>query len=260
MAKRALVAMSGGVDSSVAALLTQRQGYEASGVTLKMFNNYEIGIDESLCCSLEDVEDARNVAHSLGIPYYVYNFTEEFKENVIDRFVDAYINGRTPNPCIDCNRFIKFKGLIIRARQLMFDYVVTGHYAIKEWDDTLGRFLLKKAFDETKDQSYVLFSLTQNQLAMTLFPLGGLKKAEVRRVAEENGFINAGKHESQDICFVKNNDYAGFIEMYTGKRFDSGSFVDMGDNVIGGHKGIIRYTIGQRRGLGISSKEPLFVI
>ncbi|HBR32455.1 MAG TPA: tRNA 2-thiouridine(34) synthase MnmA, partial [Clostridiales bacterium] len=118
-------------------------------VTLKMFNNYEIGIDESLCCSLEDVEDARNVAHSLGIPYYVYNFTEEFKENVIDRFVDAYINGRTPNPCIDCNRFIKFKGLIIRARQLMFDYVVTGHYAIKEWDDTLGRFLLKKAFDET---------------------------------------------------------------------------------------------------------------
>lgn len=259
MTKRALVAMSGGVDSAVAALLTQQQGYETSGVTLKLFNNDDVGIDESLCCSLEDIEDARSVAHRLGIPYFVYNFTENFKENVIDRFVDAYTSGRTPNPCIDCNRYVKFKHLLIRAKQLYFNYIVTGHYAINEKDEASGRFLLKKAVDETKDQSYVLYSLTQEQLAMTLFPLGELRKSEVRVLAEENGFLNASKHDSQDICFVKNHDYAGFIEFYTGKRYDSGSFVDRNGAVLGEHKGIIRYTVGQRKGLGIASQSPLYV-
>ncbi len=252
--------MSGGVDSSVAAFLIKQQGYDPTGITLKLFNNEDIGISrEKTCCSLEDVEDARSVAYRLGIPYYVYNFTDRFKNNVIDRFINAYMSGLTPNPCIDCNRYIKFEQLMLRAMQLDFDFVVTGHYAIIENDAASGRYLLKKAVDETKDQSYVLYTMTQKQLAMTLFPLGHLRKSEVRRIAESNGFINARKHDSQDICFVRDGDYAGFIEGYTGQSFASGSFVNKNGNVLGTHNGIIRYTIGQRKGLGISSSEPMYV-
>lgn len=255
-----MIAMSGGVDSSVAAFLIKQQGYDTTGITLKLFSNEDIGISrEKTCCSLEDVEDARSVAYRLGIPYYVYNFTDRFKENVIDRFINAYMSGSTPNPCIDCNRYIKFEQLLLRAIQLDFDYLVTGHYAIIEKDAATGRYFLKKAADETKDQSYFLYSLTKNQLAMILFPLGHLSKSEVRRLAESNGFINAHKHDSQDICFVRNGDYAGFIEQYTGRSFAPGSFVSKNGEVLGTHNGIIRYTIGQRKGLGISASEPMYV-
>lgn len=255
-----MIAMSGGVDSSVAALLTKQQGYDTTGITLKLFNNEDIGTKrQKTCCSLDDVQDARSVANRLGIPYYVYNFTDRFKNNVIDRFVNAYMSGSTPNPCIDCNRYIKFEQLLLRAMQLEFDFVVTGHYAIIENDVANGRYRLKKAVDETKDQTYFLYTMTQNQLAMTQFPLGNLRKSEVRQIAESNGFINAKKHDSQDICFVRDGDYAGFIEQYTGKSFAPGSFVNKNGNVLGTHNGIIRYTIGQRKGLGISASEPMYV-
>ncbi len=260
MTKRALIAMSGGVDSSVAACLIKEQGYEAIGITLKLFNNEDVGESrEKTCCSLDDIQDARRVAENLGIPYYVLNFKESFGDQVIGRFVEAYINGATPNPCIDCNRYIKFDRLLERSRQLECDYVVTGHYAGIAYDAGSGRYLLKKGLDRSKDQSYVLYSLTQDQLAHTLLPLGQLTKPEVRGIAEAHGFINAQKRDSQDICFVKNGDYARFIEEYTGKNFPPGDYVDREGRVLGRHKGIIRYTIGQRKGLGLPFDPPLFV-
>ena len=260
MNKKAVVAMSGGVDSSVAAYLTKKQGYDCIGATMKLFHNEEVYVPrEKSCCSLEDVEDARNVAYSLGIPYYVFNFTDRFREDVIDRFVNAYETGATPNPCIDCNRYLKFEKLFYRAKELNYDYVVTGHYAQIEYDENLGRYLLKKAVDETKDQSYVLYSMTQEQLAHTMFPLGGLRKTEVRKIAEEHGFVNAKKHDSQDICFVQNGTYADFIKQYTGKTYPPGKFILKNGTVLGKHKGIINYTVGQRKGLGISYEKPLYV-
>jgi tRNA-specific 2-thiouridylase len=260
MVKKAMVAMSGGVDSSVAAYLIKQQGYEAIGITLKLYDNEDVGVSrEKTCCSLEDVEDARSVASKLGMPFYVLNFSEAFKTEVINRFVKTYKCGATPNPCIDCNRHIKFDKLMLRAKQLGFDYVVTGHYAGVEYDDASGRYLLKKAVDISKDQSYVLFSMTQEQLSKILFPLGKLKKTEVRQIALENGFINANKHDSQDICFVKDGDYAKFIEAYTGESFERGNFVDLRGSILGSHNGIIHYTIGQRKGLGLSFASPMYV-
>ena len=259
--KKAMIAMSGGVDSSVAAYLITQQGYEAIGVTMKLFHNEDIGVKkEKTCCSLDDVEDARSVANKLGIPYYVFNYTENFKMQVISRFVEAYRNGRTPNPCIDCNRYIKFDQLMQRAKELQFDYVVTGHYAITHYDEERQRYVLKKAVDDTKDQSYVLYSLTQEQLKRTLFPLGEMTKHEARRIAEEQGFVNADKHDSQDICFVPDGNYAKFIENWCGLKFNDGNFVDADGNVIAKHKGIINYTIGQRKGLGIAAKAPYYVV
>lgn len=258
--KKALIAMSGGVDSSVAAFLTKQQGFECIGATMKLFNNDDVHVaSEKSCCSLEDVEDARSVALSLGMPYYVFNFTDRFKEDVIDRFVAAYENGATPNPCVDCNRYLKFEKLFSRARELDYDYVVTGHYARIEYNEATGRYNLKKAIDETKDQTYFLYSMTQEQLEHTLFPLGNLRKTEVRKIAGENGFVNAKKHDSQDICFVQNGKYADFIKEYTKKDYLSGDFVLKDGTVLGKHNGIIHYTIGQRKGLGISYKEPLYV-
>ena len=260
MNKKALIAMSGGVDSSVAAFLTKQQGFECIGATMKLFNNDDVHVaSEKSCCSLEDVEDARSVALSLGMPYYVFNFTDRFKEDVIDRFVAAYENGATPNPCVDCNRYLKFEKLFSRARELDYDYVVTGHYARIEYNEATGRYNLKKAIDETKDQTYFLYSMTQEQLEHTLFPLGNLRKTEVRKIAGENGFVNAKKHDSQDICFVQNGKYADFIKEYTKKDYLSGDFVLKDGTVLGKHNGIIHYTIGQRKGLGISYKEPLYV-
>lgn len=260
MAKKALVAMSGGVDSSVAAYLTTQMGYDSTGITLKLFDNEDIGEKkEKTCCSLDDIDDARNVCYKIGIPYYVYNFKDSFKENVISRFIDAYENGTTPNPCIDCNRYIKFEKLMQRAEELEFDCVVTGHYAIIEYNNETGRYLLKKSVDITKDQSYVLYSLTQKQLSKTLFPLGGMTKENVRKLAEELGLINANKHDSQDICFVPDGDYAKFIEQYTGKTYPNGDFVDESGKVLGEHKGIIRYTVGQRKGLGLALPHPMYV-
>ena len=258
--KKALIAMSGGVDSSVAAYFMKSQGYTCMGTTMKLFYNEDIGIPkEHSCCSLADVEDARSVADALDIPYYVFNFSDLFKSTVIARFISAYENGMTPNPCIDCNRYLKFDKLYLRAQEIGYDTVVTGHYARIAYDALSGRYLLKKAVDQSKDQSYVLYMLTQEQLAHTCFPLGGMTKQEVRAIAEKEGFINARKHDSQDICFVQNGNYADFIEAHTNKTYPAGNFLDCDGNIIGTHKGVIRYTIGQRKGIGISSSVPLYV-
>jgi len=253
MCSKAIIAMSGGVDSSVAAALMLEQGFQCVGVTLKLYRG------ESRCCSLADVNDARNVAFSLGIDHYVLNFTEEFDRQVIRRFVETYEQGATPNPCIECNRHIKFNLLLLRTRQLDFDFLVTGHYARVTQDSVSGRFLLYKALDEKKDQSYVLYCLNQLQLERTRFPLGELSKQEVRRIAEEKKFVNAAKGESQDICFVPDGDYGNFIEEYTGKTYPPGNIIDLEGKIIGRHRGIIRYTTGQRRGLGVAANVPVYV-
>ena len=258
--KKALIAMSGGVDSSIAAFLLKKQGFDCTGITMKLFDNEDIGAGrEKSCCSLEDVKHARNTADSMGIPFYVNNFTEDFKKKVIGRFIEAYKSGATPNPCIDCNRYIKFEKLLFRAKQLNMDYFATGHYARIEYNEKTGRYLLKKAIDKIKDQSYVLYAMTQEQLAHTLFPLGTLRKSEVRDIAKKLGFTNADKQDSQDICFVQNGCYAEFIEHYLNHTSESGNFIDMQGNILGRHKGIIRYTTGQRRGLGISLNKPMYV-
>ena len=255
---KVLIAMSGGVDSSVAAFLMKEQGCQCIGATMKLFHNEDIGVKRTkTCCSLEDVEDARSVAFRLGIPYYVFNFSDDFKGQVIDRFIAAYERGATPNPCIDCNRYLKFERLYERARILGCDAIVTGHYARIEQEN--GRWLLKKSLDESKDQSYVLYSLTQEQLAHTRLPLGAMHKSETRRIAEEQGFYNADKPDSQDICFVPNGDYAGFIARFTGHDCPAGDFVDEEGHVLGRHKGIVHYTVGQRKGLGIAADAPLYV-
>ena len=214
--KKALIAMSGGVDSSVAAFLTKESGYDCIGVTMRLYDHApDTDCDSNTCCSLEDVEDARSVARRLGMPFYAFNFKADFREKVIDRFVRCYECGLTPNPCIECNRHLKFDHLLRRGRELGCDYVVTGHYAQIRQDETTGRYLLYKAADLSKDQSYVLYSLTQEQLAHTRFPLGSLSKADARAIAEEQGFVNARKHDSQDICFVPDGDYVAFMERYT---------------------------------------------
>ena len=255
---KVLIAMSGGVDSSVAAFLMKEQGCQCIGATMKLFHNEDIGVKRTkTCCSLEDVEDARSVAFRLGIPYYVFNFSDDFKGQVIDRFISSYERGATPNPCIDCNRYLKFERLYERARILGCDAIVTGHYARIEQEN--GRWLLKKSLDESKDQSYVLYSLTQEQLAHTRLPLGAMHKSETRRIAEEQGFYNADKPDSQDICFVPNGDYAGFIARFTGHDCPAGDFVDEEGHVLGRHKGIVHYTVGQRKGLGIAADAPLYV-
>jgi tRNA-specific 2-thiouridylase len=258
--KKALIAMSGGVDSSVAAYLTKKQGFVCLGATMKLFSNNLVGIErEKTCCSLADVEDARSVAFQLDMPFRVLNFTDTFKTEVINRFIDAYQNGWTPNPCIDCNRYLKFDRLFLRLKEINYDYIVTGHYARIERDAAAGRYLLRKAADDTKDQSYVLYAMTQNQLAHTMFPLGGLRKSQVREIALANGFINAKKRDSQDICFVPDGDYAQFIERMTGNVWSEGDVTDVSGKLLGRHKGIIRYTIGQRKGLGIALLKPYYV-
>lgn len=255
---KVLVAMSGGVDSSVAAKLLTDAGNDCIGCTMKLYANEDAGISRAhTCCSLDDVEDARSVAHRLHMPYYVFNFSDDFREKVIGKFIRCYQEGLTPNPCIDCNRYMKFDRLFERAKILGCDHVATGHYARIAFED--GRYVLKKALDLSKDQSYVLYDMTQEQLAHTLFPLGELCKAQTRRIAEEADFLNAEKPDSQDICFVPNGDYAAVIELHTGKKAAAGDFVDKNGRVLGRHGGIIRYTIGQHRGLGLSLPEKKYV-
>jgi len=254
-----LIAMSGGVDSSVAAYLMQQAGYECIGVTMKLYHNEDINIDtESTCCSLDDVEDAKSVANKLGMSHYVMNFTGDFKKYVIEKFISDYESGATPNPCIECNRCLKFNQLYQRAKELECDCIVTGHYA--RITEKNGRFVLQKAADESKDQSYVLYSLTQDQLAHTQFPLGNIEgKAFTRKIADEQHFFNSAKPDSQDICFVPDGDYVGFMEHYTGKKYPAGDFLDENGRVIGQHKGAVHYTIGQRKGLGLAMHTPVYV-
>lgn len=258
---RVCVAMSGGVDSSVAAVLLQEQGYELSGVNLRMFHNEDLGESrEKTCCSLADAEDAALVAHRLGFPFYVFDFAQVFRDTVIRDFVEEYQAGHTPNPCAVCNREVKFGALLRRVQALGQDFLATGHYAQVERDPDSGRYLLKRAADRSKDQTYFLYMLTQDQLAHSLFPLGGLHKAEVRQIAETRGLVNARKHDSQDICFVPDGKYADFIERTTGHPSPTGPFLDREGRVLGQHKGLIRYTRGQHKGLGLSTEEPLYVL
>lgn len=260
MKKKVLLAMSGGLDSSVA-LLILKEKYDVIGVTLKLFDRDDYDENcQKTCCSLKDVEDAKSVAASCDVNHYTFNFKDCFKENVIDRFTSAYKEGKTPNPCIDCNRYVKFSKLMARADELECDYLATGHYARIEKDESTGRYLLKKAFDETKDQSYVLYNLTQEQLSKIIFPMGEMIKKDARVLAESNSLINADKPDSQDICFVPDGNYAKFIEDYTGEKIKQGNFVDTKGNILGRHKGISYYTIGQRKGLGIAFGKPMYVV
>jgi tRNA-specific 2-thiouridylase len=252
MNKRALIAMSGGVDSAVAAILMGEAGYECIGATMTLIAN-----GGSKCCSLEDINDARAVAHKLAIPHYVMNYTADFTRHVIEPFIESYEKGDTPNPCIECNRYLKFSLLIRRARELEAEKLVTGHYA--QITQSGGRWLLKKGIDPHKDQSYVLYMMDQYALCMTAFPLGNLTKAEVRELAATKGLDNAEKAESQDICFVDEGDYADFIERYTGKTFPAGDITDTEGKILGRHRGLIRYTLGQRRGVGVACNYPVFV-
>lgn len=260
MKKKVVVGMSGGVDSSVAALLLKEQGYDVIGVTMEIWDGGE-SYDSSLeggCCGLSAAEDARRVCEVLGIPFYVMNFKSEFKEKVVDYFISEYRQGRTPNPCIACNRHIKWQALFGRSMEIGADYIATGHYA-RVVKLPNGRYTIRKSVTDKKDQTYVLYNLSQEQLAHTLMPVGDYPKEEVRKIAEDAGLPVAHKSESQDICFVPDHDYAGFIERETGLVCQPGEFVDMEGNVLGIHKGIEHYTVGQRKGLGISAEKPLYI-
>lgn len=256
MNKKVIVGMSGGVDSSVCAALLKENGYDVTGVTLNLFDD---SIMKS-CCSVSGMQDAKKVADKLGINHFVCNAKENFKENVIEKFVCSYEDGMTPNPCINCNRYVKFKALLKRIKELDADFIATGHYAKIEYDEKSGRMLLKKADDIKKDQTYVLYNLTQEELKHTLFPLGSLTKNDARKKAEEYGFSNANKPDSQDICFIPDGDYGKFIREYRNCNVNAGDFVDKNGNVLGKHKGYMNYTTGQRKGLGVAFGKPMYVI
>ncbi|MCR4690389.1 MAG: tRNA 2-thiouridine(34) synthase MnmA [Lachnospiraceae bacterium] len=252
--------MSGGVDSSVSAFLIKESGMDCMGTTMRLYENDMIGEDLfGTCCSAKDTEDARAVCEKIGIDYRILHYEAQFEEQVIAPFVCAYENARTPNPCIECNRKLKFTALVEKLPEWGCDYLVTGHYARIEKDEETGRFLLKKAVDPTKDQSYVLYMMNQELLSKIRFPLGNLTKEKVREIAQQHGFVNAAKQDSQDICFVPDGDYVAFMQRYRGKKYPEGNFVDKEGNILGRHKGIVCYTIGQRKGLGISSESPYYV-
>lgn len=258
---KVLVAMSGGVDSSVAAVCMKEQGYEPIGVTMKLYDKEDINISaEKTCCSSSDIEDARSVAYEIGIPYHVFNFKERFKECVIDKFINCYKCGMTPNPCIDCNRFLKFNELYKRANELGCEKIVTGHYARVKYNEATGKYELLRAVDDKKDQSYVLYHLTQEQLAHTVFPLGENTKEEIRSMAEKYGFVNANKKDSQDICFIPDGNYKKFIEKNTGEKIGPGNFLDINGKIVGRHQGYYRYTIGQRKGIQVKRDGKNYVL
>lgn len=242
---KAIIAMSGGVDSSVAALLMKNEGYTCVGATMQLYSE-------------GDCKDAKSVADKLGMPFYIFPLKEEFKEQVINKFIECYEQGKTPNPCVECNRTLKFGVMMDKMYELDADFVVTGHYAKVTFEN--GEYKLKKAVDESKDQSYFLYMLTQEQLKYIKFPLGEYTKPQIREIAEENGLVTARKKDSQDICFVPDGDYVNFIKDYNGKDYPKGLFMHKDGFSLGEHKGIVNYTIGQRKGLGIAYKNPLYVL
>lgn len=257
--QKLFAAMSGGVDSAVTALLMQKEGFTVEGATMRLFHpQTDIKLAERACGTQQDIDDAKAVCDTLGIAHHVLDFSEAFAEKVIRSFTEAYAKGLTPNPCIVCNRYLKFDRFLEAAQQSGAQYMATGHYARVEKQG--NRYLLKKAKDETKDQTYVLYALTQEQLKKIRLPLGDYRKSEVRELAESYGFSSAKKRESQDICFVPDGDYASFIERFSGITFPHGKFVNASGDVLGEHKGIIHYTVGQRRGLGLALPRPMYVI
>ncbi|MBQ2810140.1 MAG: tRNA 2-thiouridine(34) synthase MnmA [Clostridia bacterium] len=255
--KRALIAISGGVDSSACAYLMKNAGYECVGVTMKLHSSSD-SINDG-CVTTQDIEDAKRVCETLEIPYHVVDFSGDFERLVIESFVRAYELGATPNPCIECNYHLKFNKLFEHGRSLGYDYIATGHYARIEYDEKYGRKVLKVGLDASKDQSYVLYRLSKEQIEHTLFPLGSLSKSEVREIARLASLDTSTKKESQDICFIPDGDYATFIEKYTKKRYTPGNFVTLDGKILGQHRGIIRYTIGQGKGLGLALPHRMYV-
>ena len=251
---KVVIGMSGGVDSSVAALILKNKGYDVIGVTLDVWQ------DDNIECGKKAINDARAISEKLGIEYHLVDYKEKFKSEVISKFIDEYINAKTPNPCNICNRFVKFNGLLEYANKIGAKYIATGHYAKVEKDSSTGRYYISKPKTVTKDQTYALYNLTQEQLSRILMPLGDYEKEDVRKIAADNGLINADKKDSQEICFVPDKDYAKYIEKNTGYVAKEGHFVDLKGHVYGNHKGIIHYTVGQRRGLGLSLKQPMYVL
>lgn len=258
---KVVVGMSGGVDSSVAAYLLKKEGYDVIGVTMQIWQEEprDVVEDNGGCCGLSAIEDARRIAAKLDIPYYVMNFKREFKDHVIDYFIDEYRKGRTPNPCIACNRYVKWDALLHRSKEIGADFIATGHYARIEKHPATGRYAIRNSVTAQKDQTYVLYNLTQDQLKATLMPVGAYEKDEIRKIAQEIDFMVSKKADSQEICFIPDDDYVGFIEKETGEQSKPGNFVDMEGNVLGKHKGLIHYTVGQRKGLGIAFGKPMYV-
>jgi len=256
---KVVVGMSGGVDSSVAAYLLKEQGYEVIGMTMQIWQKDLEEDKDGGCCGLSAVDDARRVCQKIGIPHYVINFRDDFKKYVIDYFLEEYQHARTPNPCIACNRYVKWESMLKKALEIGADYIATGHYARVIQDEKTGRYMLKQSKTLAKDQTYALYNLTQYQLAHTLMPLGEYTKDEVREIAKTIGLGVATKPDSQEICFVPDNDYAKYIEDVTGQKAQRGNFINKRGKVVGQHKGIIHYTIGQRKGLGLSFGKPVFV-
>lgn len=258
---KVVVGMSGGVDSSVAAWLLKKQGYDVIGVTMQIWQDEENIVQEENggCCGLSAVDDARRVAAAIGIPYYVMNFKDEFQKSVIEYFTKEYLAGRTPNPCIACNRYVKWEALLQRSLSIGADYIATGHYARIEHLPN-GRYAIRRSATMEKDQTYALYNLTQEQLARTLMPVGEYSKDRIREMADEIGLLVAHKPDSQDICFVPDGDYASFIENTTDQVLQTGDFVTPEGKILGKHKGIIHYTVGQRKGLGLALGYPAFVL